>query len=160
MEGKAGTLASPVAVSLYAFPKQIFAGRVFEILPDANRDRKAFLVKVGLDAPPGGLRSGMSAEVNIVAGQHEGALLAGTEAISDDALWVVVDGRVRRKPVKIGVRDLLRAEILTGVAEGDLVVVAGHDALTDGARVSTTVKTPDKFESMPDLTQPGQASIR
>ena len=102
VEGKAGPPASLVAVSLYAFPKQIFAGKVFEILPDANRDRKAFLVKVGFDAPPAGLRSGMSAEVNIVAGQHDGALLAGTEAISDDALWVVTDGRVHRKPVKVG----------------------------------------------------------
>jgi HlyD family secretion protein len=158
-EPKAGSPPSSVAVSLYAFPKQIFGGHVFEVLPDANRDRKAFLVKVGLDAPPAGLRSGMSAEVNIIAGQHEGALLADTSAISEDAIWVVEDGRARRRPVTVGVRDLLRAEILVGVKEGELVVVAGHDALAEGARVSPTVKTPDKFESMPDVTQPGQTSL-
>jgi HlyD family secretion protein len=158
-EPKSGTPPSSVAVSLYAFPKQIFAGHVFEVLPDANRDRKAFLVKVGFDGPPAGLRSGMSAEVNIIAGQHEGALLADTSALSEDTLWVVEDGRARRRPVTVGVRDLLRAEILLGVKEGELVVIAGADALAEGARVSTTVKTPDKFESMPDVSQPGQTSL-
>jgi HlyD family secretion protein len=158
-EPKSGAAASSVAVSLYAFPKQIFSGHVFEVLPDANRDRKAFLVKVGFDGPPAGLRSGMSAEVNIIAGEHDSALLADTSAISEDALWVIEDGRARRRPVKIGVRDLLRAEILDGVKEGELVVIAGHDALVDGTRVTSTVKTPDKFQSMPDATQPGQTSL-
>jgi len=152
--------ASTVAVSLYAFARQIFAGHVFEILPDANRDRKAFLVKVSFDVLPEGLRSGMSAEVNIVAGRHEGALLAGTEAISDDALWLVQGGRAHRQRVKVGVRDLLRAEILSGVEEGNLVVIAGQERLSEGTRVAPNVRSPDKFESMPDLTQPGQTSLR
>jgi HlyD family secretion protein len=151
---------SVVAVSLYAFPKQILQGHVFEVLPDANRDRKAFLVKVNLDAPPEGLRSGMSAEVNIVAGEHDGALLAGTESVTDDGVWLVRDGRARRQPVKLGYRDLLRAEVLTGLAEGDLVVVNGQDKLSEGARVAAVVRTPDKFEPMPDRSQPGQTSIR
>ena len=69
--------ASAAAVSLFAFPAQVFRGRVVEILPDANRDRKAFLVKVRLEAPPKGLRSGMSAEVNIIASERPGALLTG-----------------------------------------------------------------------------------
>ncbi len=159
-DGVTATPVSVVAVSLYAFPRQIFGGRVFEVLPDANRERKAFLVKVRLDAPPLGLRSGMSAEVNIIAGQHEGVLLAETSAISDDALWVIEGGRAQHRAVKVGVRDLLRAEILSGVAEGDLVVGAGYDGLADGTRVTTTLKTPDKFEAMPDMTQPGQTSLR
>ncbi len=159
-DGVTATPVSVVAVSLYAFPRQVFGGRVFEVLPDANRERKAFLVKVSFDAPPAGLRSGMSAEVNIIAGQHEGALLAETAAISDDALWVITDGRAQHRSVKVGVRDLLRAEILSGVVEGDLVVGSGYDELTEGARVTTMRKAPDKFEAMPDVTQPGQTSLR
>jgi HlyD family secretion protein len=152
--------ASTVAISLYAFPKQIFAGKVLEILPDANRDRKAFVVKVTFDAPPEGLRSGMSAEVNIVAGRHDGVLLTGSESITDDALWLVQGGRAHRRRVTVGVRDLLRAEILSGVAEGDLVVVAGQEALAEDTRVSATVRSPDKLEAMPNLSQPGQTSLR
>jgi HlyD family secretion protein len=159
-DGRGGAVSSVVAVSLYAFPKQIYQGHVFEVLPDANRDRKAFLVKVALDSPPDGLRSGMSAEVNIVAGEHEGALLAGTESVTEDGVWLVRDGRAQKQPIKVGFRDLLRAEVLSGLAEGDLVVVSGQEKLTEGMRVATVVRVPDKFEPMPDRTQPGQTSIR
>jgi HlyD family secretion protein len=159
-DGRGTAPPSVVAVNLYAFSKQIYGGHVFEVLPDANRDRKAFLVKVRLDEPPEGLRSGMSAEVNIVAGEHDGALLAGTESVADDGVWLVRDGHAQRQAIKVGFRDLLRVEVLSGLAEGDLVVVSGQEKLTEGTRVAAAVRVPDKFEPMPDRTQPGQTSIR
>jgi HlyD family secretion protein len=159
-DGAKGGPASVVAVSLYAFPKQIFRGRVFEILPDANRDRKAFLAKVRLDTPPEGLRSGMSAEVNIIAAEREGALLSPIEALSEGAIWLVKDGRARRSPVKVGLRDLLRAEILEGAGEGDVVIVSGQDRVSDGSRLAVTMREPDKMEPVPDTSQVGQTSIR
>ena len=142
--GGVGGPASVAAVSLYAFPRQVLAGRVFEVLPDAQRERKSFLVKVRLDAPPAGLRSGMSAEVNVIASAKEGALLAPTDAVVDGVAWVAVDGRARRRRVELGVRDLLHAEVLSGLAEGEWVVVQGQDTLTDGARVSVTPRAEDR----------------
>jgi HlyD family secretion protein len=159
-EGTDGSAASTAAVTLYAFPRQVFRGRVFEILPDANRDRKAFLAKVRLDAPPDGLRSGMSAEVNIIAAERDAALLAPMEAISEGAVWLAQDGRVRRSAVKVGLKDLLRAEILEGAAEGDLVLVSGQDKVSEGSRVMVTLREPDKAQPMPDASQAGPTSIR
>ena len=89
-------MASPAAVSLYAFPRDVFRGQVFDILPDANRDRKAFLAKVRLEQPPPGLRSGMSAEVNVIAREEEGVLLAPSEAEAEGSVWTVRDGRAQR----------------------------------------------------------------
>jgi multidrug efflux pump subunit AcrA (membrane-fusion protein) len=141
---------SRAAVSLYAFPKKVFAGRVFEILPDANRERKSFLAKVRLDEPPPELRSGMSGEVNVVVEQKEAVLLAPSEAEADGAVWLVDSGHVRRTPVKTGIRDLLRVEITEGLSEGALVVTEGQDKLSDGARVAVTRKEADKFAPLPD----------
>lgn len=151
---------STVAVSLYAFPKQVFAGKVFEILPDANRERKSFLAKVRLDEPPQGLRSGMSGEVNIVIGQKPGVLLAPSESEADGAVWVVDGGRVKKQPVKVGIRDLLRAEILEGVGEGALVVIVGQDKIQDGARVTVTRKEPDRLQPVPEAGSTTQTSVR
>jgi HlyD family secretion protein len=147
---------SKAAVSLYAFANQVFHGRVFEILPDANRDRKAFLAKVRLDQPPPGLRSGMSAEVNVIAREEDGALLAPSEAEAEAAVWTVREGRARRQPVTVGIRDLLRVQITSGLAEGDLVIVEGQDAVSQGARVSATLKPADKLKPMPDASQPAK----
>lgn len=150
---------SSAAVSLYAFSKQVFRGHVFEVLPDANRERKAFLAKVRLAEPPVGLRSGMSAEVNIIVGEHDGALLAPSEAEESGAVWVVRGGLAQRQPVVIGVRDLLRFEVLEGLTEGDQVVVEGQAQLSPGKRVSVTERAADKAAPVPDRSQPQQSSL-
>lgn len=157
---KEGDVGSVAAVSLYAFSKQIFSGRVFEILPDADRARKAFLAKIRLDKPPQGLRSGMSAEVNIVADEHDGALLLPSEADNGGKVYRVENGRAHLLPVTLGIRDLLRIELLGGLAEGDLVVVEGQDKIEDGKRVEVTIKKPDPLAPVPDKTQPIGASVR
>lgn len=151
---------SRVAVSLYAFPKQVFAGAVFEILPDANRERKAFLAKVRLDEPPPGLRSGMSGEVNIIVGKKEGVLLAPSQSEADGQVWLADGGRVRRVPVKVGIRDLLRIEVLEGITEGALVVIEGQDKLADGARVTVTRKEADVLAPVPESGSVSQTSVR
>jgi HlyD family secretion protein len=159
-DGRDGAPPSPAAVSLYAFPREVFRGRVFEVLPDANRERKAFLAKVRLDKPPPGLRSGMSAEVNIVSLEKDGALLAPSEAEASGAVWIVRGDRARRQTVKVGIRDLLRVEVAEGLGEGDLVVIEGQDNIAENARIRVTVRQPDKMSPLPDATQPGQTSLR
>ena len=132
---------------------------MFQVFPDANRDRKVFVAKVVLDEPPPELRSGMSAEVNVIAAERPGALLAPTEGLEDGSVWLVRDGRAHRQPVTVGVRDLLRAEILEGLAEGDEIVVNGTGGLAEGSRVVPAARPPDKLQPMPDVTQPQQTSL-
>jgi multidrug efflux pump subunit AcrA (membrane-fusion protein) len=133
------------AASLYAFDKQVFRGVVFDVLPDADRTKRSFLVKVRLSDPPRGLRSGMSAEVNLIVKEHPGVLLAPSEAIdASSSVWVVEGGRLAKRPVKMGVRDLLFVEVLDGLREGEEVVISGDaEALREGARVSAIRKEPD-----------------
>lgn len=156
-DGDKGSIA---AVSLYAYNPKVFSGRVFDIGPDADRARKSFLAKIRLDAPPEGLRSGMSAEVNIVADQREGALLLPVEADLGGHVFRVEGGRVKRVPVKLGIRDLLRIEVLEGLADGDVVVVEGQDKIEDGKRVDPTIRAADPLAPVPDKTQPSAASSR
>jgi HlyD family secretion protein len=156
-DGEKGSIA---AVSLYAFNPKVFSGRVFDIGPDADRARKSFLAKIRLDTPPVGLRSGMSAEVNIVADEHAGALLMPSEADINSSVFRIESGRVHKVPVKLGIRDLLRIEVLEGLSEGDIVVVEGQDKIDDGKRVDPTIRISDPLAPMPDKTQPTGASLK
>ncbi len=154
------SVGKKAAVSLYAFPKQAFHGEVFEIFPDADRNKKSFLVKVRLTDAPAELRSGMSAEVNVIVAEHSGALLAPAEAIdADDQVWVVHGDRVERRKLTIGVRDMLRVEVLSGLAEGDQVVTAGVDALTPNAKIKATYEAPNKNSVMPKSSTGGGGSL-
>ncbi len=150
---------SRAVVSLYAFPKQVFPGRVFEVMPDANRERKAFLVKVRLAAPPVGLRSGMSAEANIVLGERPNVVLAPIAAEADGFVWIVNDGRVHKKAIKLGTRDLLRLEVTSGLEAGETVVVGGADTLAEGTRVAATVKEPEPLEALPPTNGAKKAGL-
>ncbi len=158
-DGRDGRPASRAAVSLYAFPEQVFAGGLFELFPDANRERKAFLAKVRLTQPPVGLRSGMTAEVNFITRQAEGALLAPTAAVDDGKAWIVSDGRAHQRAVQTGIRDLLRVQLLSGVAEGERVVIEGKEKLRENARVTSKERPADKREPLPDTTQPVKTTL-
>jgi RND family efflux transporter MFP subunit len=137
------TVGKKVAVSLYAFRDTVFDGEVFDILPDADRAKKSYLAKVSLAKPPAGLRSGMTAEVNVIIQDRPGTPLVPAEAVDADGhVMVVVGGRLQQRTPKLGVRDMLRVEVVDGLAEGESVVVAGGEGLTEGARVTATVRPP------------------
>ncbi len=157
---KDGAAASKCAVTMLAFPGKVFGAKVLEIFPDANREKKAFVVKARFDAPPEGLRSGMSAELNIITGEKPNVLLAPADAIEAGKVWTVTDGRAHRVEVAVGIHDLLRAEITTGLADGDLVVVSGADKLREGRRVSVTRKEQDRLAATPSTSQVAQTGLR
>ena len=159
-DGRSGPPASGCAINLYAYPAAAFGGTVFEILPDANRDRKAFLVKVRFENPPPGLRSGMTAELNVIAERKPNVLLIPAEAEADGKVWLVKGGRATRTPITTGTRDLLRLEVTSGLDDGDLVVVEGQSTITEGARVTVTERPMDKLEPMPDKSQPTTTTIK
>src|SRR5690606_7311190 len=50
-------------------------------------------------------------------------------------VFVPEGDKVRRVRVELGLQDAERVEILTGVAAGDPVIVAGHTGLKDGAKI-------------------------
>lgn len=143
-DGHDGKPASVAAVSLLAFGPAVFRGEVFEVLPDANRERKAFLAKVRLRDAPAELRSGMTAEVNIIASERPGVLLIPTDAIQDGQVWAVRDGKLARQAVQVGLRDLLRTEVTGGLAEGERVVVERSDKLAEGRRVQPNERPADR----------------
>lgn len=138
-----GRDGSRAALTLYAFEGKTFAGRVLQIMPEPDRVRRSFLVKVKLDEPPPGMRAGMSSEANIVVGHKDDALLAPVDALDGERLWVIQHGRATRKPVTVGIRDLARVEVLAGVEEGTLAIVDAQRAkIKEGSRVDAHVLPP------------------
>lgn len=95
--------------------------------------------------PDGRLRTYMTAQVNIVLGRAEGVLTIPAAALGPrdaDGFHSVrvpgADGQVARRKVRIGLNDKVTAQVLEGLAEGDLVVTgqgtAGQSGSGSGAR--------------------------
>lgn len=138
-----GSTPSAVALSFFAFPGRAFSGTVSQILPEPDRQRRSYTVKVRLDAPISGLRTGMTAEANIVVARKEDALLLPAEALEGDSAWFVEDGRAVRRPVRVGLRDLTRVELEMGAEPGALAILgAASKGLRSGDKVSAVRRAP------------------
>jgi hypothetical protein len=61
--------------------------------------------------------------------------------------------------VQTGIGDLLRTQILSGLVDGDLVVVEGTDRLREGARITTSLRPADRLAPLPTTSQASQTSL-
>jgi len=132
------TIGKNVAISLYAFPQAVYRGEVFEILPDADREKKTFLTKVKLVDPPPGL-------------------LPADAIDSAGSVFVIAGDRAQRRTPQLGIHDLLRVELLGGLAEGDQVIVGGAESLREGARVRVTVRSSGSTAPQPSAARAGMS---
>jgi RND family efflux transporter MFP subunit len=133
-EVKAGMKA---AVTLYAFRTRQFTAKVTSIQPAADPDTQRYTVVLELDNTPDNLMAGMTGEMNIVTGTHKNVPLVPTRALLVDQALVVKHGMVQSRTVKVGFRTLDFAEAVSGISEGDRVVVADQDRLRPGQPVRT-----------------------
>lgn len=117
-----------------AFPNRVLSGSVKQITPAGDPVAKTFRVRVGLpgDTP---LQVGMSVEANIVSREKQNVLLFPTNAVINNSLFVVEDGRIRRRKVGIGICGTGFVEIITGVTENETVVSPATTNIKDNTRV-------------------------
>jgi RND family efflux transporter MFP subunit len=120
---------------LYAFRTQQFAAKVSSIQPAADPETQRYTIVLELQKPPDNLMAGMTGEMNIITGTHQKVLRVPTRALLADQVLVIRNGVVQKRTVKVGFRTLDFAEAISGVVEGDHVVVSDQDKLRPGRPV-------------------------
>ncbi len=126
-------------VQLYAYRTRTFTARVTSVQPAADPTTQRYTVVLEMENPPDNLMVGMTGEMNIVTGAHQNALLVPTRALLVDQALVVERGIVQPRTVKVGYRTLDFSEALSGLAEGDLVIIADQDKFRAGEPVRQRV---------------------
>lgn len=118
-----------------AFPARSLEATVDSITPMGDPTTKTYRVRLALPADTP-LRIGMTVEINIVVNVSEDALLVPVTALSGDTLYLVgPDGRARRRDIEVGIRGEVNAEVLSGIAPEDLVILSYPEGLREEQRV-------------------------
>jgi HlyD family secretion protein len=116
-----------------AFPARRFTATLQRIAPRVDAQRGSVELRFALAERPAFLREDMTLSIAVVTARRERALtmpLAGLRA--DNQAWVVEEGRVRARALRLGLRSSDRVEVLEGLVEGDQVLLA--DTPAPGAR--------------------------
>ncbi len=120
-------------IRVETFKDKTFNGRVTQISPmGVEKDNVTnFEVRVSIDNPGKELKANMTANAEIVLEEHANALIVPEAAVTYDAqknafVEVVAPGTKtgrRKMPVKLGVGNGTKIQILDGVNQGDRVIL-------------------------------------
>jgi RND family efflux transporter MFP subunit len=129
-----------ITVFLTADPKASAKGRVREVSPRADPATGTFRIRVGLIDPPATMRLGTTVTGRMQLGSAPGIEIPPSAVIRSDrqpAVWIVdpKTGTVSTRNVEVGSQDSARVTVASGLDPGDVVVIAGVQALRPGQKV-------------------------
>jgi multidrug efflux pump subunit AcrA (membrane-fusion protein) len=112
-------------------------------------------IEADLPNPNGDISAGTYVTINWVIEVRTNILVIPTDAIvrgiSPKVLRLGLNGVVEERAIKIGMQTSDSAEVLSGLAEGDLVAVGRLGSLRQGQQVDT---------SKPDSSAPPKKDVR
>lgn len=140
-EAKLGQVAvgQQATITVAAYPGEELSGKVIATAPGLDPRSRTRLVRIKPDAT-GKLLDGMYAQVKIGGTERAQALVVPAQAVlqrdGKTDVFVASDGRAALREITTGARDDTTVEVTSGLAEGEEVVVAGQDRLSDGQAIA------------------------
>lgn len=113
-------------------------GSVAEVSPTADPTSRTAPIKLKIDPNPK-LRSGQFARITLVTGESKTLMIPKTAVVAFGQMqrvFVEQDGKARLRLVRTGIMTEETIEILSGLEEGDTIIVTGNQKLVDGQSVT------------------------
>jgi membrane fusion protein (multidrug efflux system) len=127
-------------ITTESLPGTQFSARITEISPVLNPISRTSEVTLRIPTGQTRLRPGMFVEVQILSRQANQALLIPREALvyrnEQTFVYRVVEDQSELVPITIGIQSGNQVQVVSGLAQGDLVVTRGQTILYPGAPVS------------------------
>ncbi len=130
-------------VKFDAFPDEAFHGTVTRISPAIDPATRTFATEVTISNPKAEIKPGLFAYVTLDFGSRNNVVVPDRAVVKQTGsgnkfVYVYKGGKVSFNLVELGRRLDSGYEIISGVADGDSVVITGQSRLADG--VSVTLK--------------------
>lgn len=133
-------VGQPVDVAFDAFPDETFPGKVQRIYPTVDTATRTFQVEVRITNDGEKIKPGMFARVSIDLGSKENVVVPDRALVKQTGsgnkyVYVLKGNKVSYERVEIGQRLDDAYELLSGIEDGDTVVITGQTRLADGLEV-------------------------
>lgn len=128
-------LGQTVKITTSAYPGKIFEGKIAYISPTIDTADRSISLYAEVANPDHLLTSGMSVSVRQTLGTQKDTILVPTRSImatlDGQQVYKLVNNKAYAIPVLLGQRNEEAVEILEGLSDKDLIVVAGQQKLHD-----------------------------
>lgn len=141
-----------VAFSTLAEPERVYTASIDSVDPalttltdnsytekSGNTEAVYYYANVSIDNTDNSLRIGMTTQAQITIDKREDVLVVPTTVIKkrgkNSYVLVLENGKSIEKPIQLGLSDTINTEVLSGLSEGDKVIVTQR---TESEQVSTT----------------------
>ena len=126
-------------ITVDGFRGEFFPGKVSKISPVVDPHSRTFEGEVLMPNPESKLKPGMFARVQLVIAKQTDVVMVPLKAVTEGekrpVVFLAANGVARACDVKLGISDGVDVEVISGVSEGDKVIVQGNLGLKDGARI-------------------------
>lgn len=128
-----------VDAKIDALPGLLLTGSVSRIYPELDSRFRTRTIEISIDQKEY-LLPGMFARLELILQKLPDVISLPEQAVrktpeGKKIVFVPVDGKAVTRPVTTGVQIGNNIQILTGLASGETVIVAGNDKLKDGAEI-------------------------
>jgi HlyD family secretion protein len=143
-------IGNPADITLRSLPGQTLRGQVARMRRESDRVTEQLAVDIAFTDRPPRLILGEQAEATIRPAGKKGVTAIPLAALirtpNGPGAWMVVNGRIRFRPVRIGLVDVAGwAEVVDGLRPGEQVVLAPGqlaDPRNEGRRVRISIEQP------------------
>ncbi len=143
-------IGMPVQVSLDGAPEQTHQEHILRIEPAVRKEGNTNYTAVWISLSPSGLqlRPNQQVDVRVPIGSDKSVMRLPLEALSTHnsktAVWTLDKGSLRLSIIKTGMMGDRFVEVLSGLSQGQVILLAEGRALKEGdqARVATPVSAP------------------
>jgi len=129
-----------------------FPGKVARFSVDVREDTRTMHTEVDVPNPSRMLLPGLYAEATITLEKKDDAIAVPLQAVDQDNNQTKVDivdssGKIERRQIVLGIQTATDAEVLSGLQEGELVVVSDRSGLKAGQAVQTKMINLMQYQS-------------
>jgi len=135
-------IGQPAQVSVEAYGDRIFQGKIWRVSPTVDQSKRTFIVEVLIDNPNGELKPGSYARARVITDKVDEVRVIPVRAViyllGSNKAFVVRDGVVEARDLKLGDRLEQQVEVLEGLQAGEVVALDQLSRLDSGVKVQAS----------------------
>lgn len=136
---KAVRTGDPVTVQVESFDNETITGKITRFTGEVDDSTRTMITEIEVPNPDLKLKPGMYATVVLNVEKRPHALAVPVQAVTGGKTPLVYlvnhDNQIEERPVTLGIETPDKYEVLSGLDEGDLVIIGNRSAFQNGQKV-------------------------